>query len=64
MGARARQACNDSNTLLLRVAPHASGQALPVALPEKLGNGTCGGAILNLMLSFAEGAGLPMKGVS
>ena len=55
------QACNDSNRVRLHVAPHASGHVLLVALLDNLGKGACGAAIqnLNLMLGFAEGAGLP-----
>ena len=60
------QACNESNSIRLHVAPHASGHVLLVALLDNLGKGACGGAIqnLNLMLGFAEGAGLPKKGGS
>ncbi len=55
------QACNDSNRIRLHVAPHASGHVLLVALLDNLGKGACDGAIqnLNLMLGFAESAGLP-----
>ena len=55
------QACNDSNRIRLHVAAHASGHALLIALLDNLGKGACGAAIqnLNLMLGFAEGAGLP-----
>lgn len=55
------QACNDSNRIRLHVAPHVSGHVLLVALLDNLGKGACGGAIqnLNLMLGFAESAGLP-----
>lgn len=55
------EACNDSNRIELHVAPHPSGHVLLVALLDNLGKGACGAAIqnLNLMLGFAEGAGLP-----
>ena len=55
------QACNDSNRIRLHVAPHASGHVLLIALLDNLGKGACGAAIqnLNLMLGFAEDAGLP-----
>lgn len=55
------QACNDSNRLQIHVAPHPSGHVLLVALLDNLGKGACGAAIqnLNLMLGFAESAGLP-----
>ena len=55
------QICNDSNRIQLHVAPHPSGHVLLVALLDNLGKGACGGAIqnLNLMLDFAESAGLP-----
>lgn len=55
------QACNDSNRIRLHVAAHASGHVLLIALLDNLGKGACGAAIqnLNLMLGFAEGAGLP-----
>lgn len=55
------QACNDSNRIQLHVVPHASGHVLLIALLDNLGKGACGAAIqnLNLMLGFAEGAGLP-----
>ncbi len=55
------QVCNDSNRIQLHVVPHASGHVLLVALLDNLGKGASGAAIqnLNLMLGFAEDAGLP-----
>ena len=55
------EACNDSNHIQLHVAAHPSGHVLLIALLDNLGKGACGAAIqnLNLMLGFAEGAGLP-----
>ena len=55
------ECCNDSNHIQLHIAPHPSGHLLLVALLDNLGKGACGAAIqnLNLMLGFAEGAGLP-----
>ena len=53
--------CNDGNHIQLHIAPHPSGHLLLIALLDNLGKGACGAAIqnLNLMLGFAEGAGLP-----
>jgi N-acetyl-gamma-glutamyl-phosphate reductase len=55
------QACNDTNRIQLHVVPHPSGHVLLIALLDNLGKGACGVAIqnLNLMLGFAEDAGLP-----
>ena len=55
------EVCNDSNRIVLHVAPHPSGHVLLVALLDNLGKGACGAAIqnLNLMLGFGEEAGLP-----
>ena len=55
------EVCNDSNRIRLHVVAHPSGHVLLVALLDNLGKGACGAAIqnLNLMLGFAEGAGLP-----
>ena len=55
------ETCNDSNRIQLHVAAHPSGHVLLIALLDNLGKGACGAAIqnLNLMLGFAEEAGLP-----
>lgn len=55
------QVCNDSNRIQLHVVPHPSGHVLLVALLDNLGKGASGAAVqnLNLMLGFAEDAGLP-----
>ena len=55
------ECCNDGNHIQLHIAPHPSGHLLLIALLDNLGKGACGAAIqnLNLMLGFAEGAGLP-----
>lgn len=54
------QACNDTNRVDLHVLPHPSGHVLLMALLDNLGKGASGVAIqsLNLMLGFAETAGL------
>jgi len=55
------QAYNDTNTIGLRVLPHASGHVILMARLDNLGKGAAGVAIqnLNLMLSVAEETGLP-----
>ena len=55
------QACNDTNRIDLHVMPHPSGHVLLMAILDNLGKGASGAAIqsLNLMLGFAETAGLP-----
>ena len=55
------QACNDTNRIDLHVLPHPSGHVLLMAILDNLGKGASGVAIqnLNLMLGFAETAGLP-----
>jgi N-acetyl-gamma-glutamyl-phosphate reductase len=55
------QAYNDTNTIALRVLPHASGHVILMARLDNLGKGAAGVAIqnLNLMLGVAEETGLP-----
>jgi N-acetyl-gamma-glutamyl-phosphate reductase len=51
---------NDTNTIELRVAKHASGHVVLIAILDNLGKGASGAAVqnLNLMLGLDEGAGL------
>jgi N-acetyl-gamma-glutamyl-phosphate reductase len=55
------QVNNDTNRISLRVLPHPSGHVVLMARLDNLGKGAAGVAIqnLNLMLGFAEEAGLP-----
>lgn len=53
-------ACNDTNRVLLHVAPHPSGHVLLVAILDNLGKGASGAAVqnLNVMLGLPEERGL------
>ncbi len=57
------QIFNGSNRVQLHVVSHSSGHVLLIALLDNLGKGASGSSIqnLNLMLGFAEGAGLPSE---
>jgi N-acetyl-gamma-glutamyl-phosphate reductase len=54
------RACNDTNTIELRVVGHPNGHVVLIAVLDNLGKGASGAAVqnMNLMLGLDEGAGL------